>query len=246
MTKTLAQKLYIRPGYTVALLNAPKGAADLLVPLPEEVTVVTNLKGKSDLALCFIKSVADLEKSVKEIKSITDDETVLWFAYPKQSSKTKTDLTRDRGWNILYDAGFVGVASVAIDTTWSALRFKRALATGQEEIVSKQYAGERATLLPLFHALRNTITNLGPDIQITARQSYVAFSRRTQFALLMPAKERLDLVLKLPRAPIVERLIPAQGVGSGSMTHRVPITALSDIDHEVIQWLQEAYRATNL
>ncbi|GAB4459307.1 MAG: hypothetical protein OHK0037_04430 [Elainellaceae cyanobacterium] len=36
----------------------------------------------------------------------------------------KTDLTRDIGWDVVTKAGLKGVAQVAIDETWSALRFR--------------------------------------------------------------------------------------------------------------------------
>src|SRR4051794_37737021 len=102
-TKTLAQKLYIRPGYTVALLNAPKGMADTLAPLPDEVKIVTSTQEKADLALVFVKNSAELEKAAKDLKSTVEGDTVLWFAYPKLSSKTASDLSRDNGWKIIYD-----------------------------------------------------------------------------------------------------------------------------------------------
>jgi hypothetical protein len=49
----------------------------------------------------------------------------LWIAYPKTTSGVMTDLTRDAGWGPVERAGFGGVAQVAVDETWSALRFVR-------------------------------------------------------------------------------------------------------------------------
>jgi predicted transport protein len=248
-TKTLAQKLYIRPGYTVALLHAPKGAADLLAPLPDEVKVVTNTKGPVDLVLCFVKNQAELEKSANEIANTLGDRAgesvIVWFAYPKIASKTTTDLTRDKGWKTLYDLGFEGVASVAIDSVWTALRFKRGLARGEEDAVAKQYAGDRATLRPLYDRLYSAILSLGSDVSISPRQTYVAFARRKQFVLLKPSADRLDVVLKLSKVPLSDRLISAPGVGSGTMTHRVPVKTEADIDFQLLGWIQDAYRGVN-
>jgi predicted transport protein len=245
--KTLAQKLYIRPGYTVALLNAPKGAADLLAPLPEEAKTVTNLKGKADLILQFVKTSAELEKAAKELKEKlgdeADGETVLWFAYPKKTSKVANDLTRDHGWKPIYEMGFEGVATVAIDDTWSAIRFKRGLAKSEEDLIVKQYDGPRAAFFPLYEKLVNIFQNLGPDVELLTRQSYVAFSRGKQFGLLKPSRDRLDLILRLTNPPLTARLQSAAGMGSGSMSHRVAITKSEDIDRQVISWIQDAYRA---
>ncbi|HMY18570.1 MAG TPA: YdeI/OmpD-associated family protein, partial [Polyangium sp.] len=43
---------------------------------------------------------------------------------PKKTSGIKTDLSRDEGWKSVFDAGFGPVTQVAVDETWSALRFK--------------------------------------------------------------------------------------------------------------------------
>jgi hypothetical protein len=49
---------------------------------------------------------------------------VFWVSYPKRSSQVKTDLTRDAGWETLWSAGMRAVSQIAIDETWSALRFR--------------------------------------------------------------------------------------------------------------------------
>ena len=49
----------------------------------------------------------------------------LWLCYPKTSGRIATDITRDVGWEPVHAAGFLGVAQVAVDADWSALRFRR-------------------------------------------------------------------------------------------------------------------------
>jgi predicted transport protein len=239
----LAKKLHIRPGYTVALLNAPAGAADLLIPLPDDVKLVTDTKEKVDLVLLFVKSSAELATGAKALKETLGDDVLLWFAYPKLSSKVATDLTRDKGWQPLYELGYEGVASVAIDKTWSGVRFRRGSGKSEGDVISNQYAGARAAFFPLYEQLVARATSLGDDVELAPRQSYVAFTRGKQFALVKPSRDRLDLALKLPDAPQHPRLEAAAGLGSGSMTHRVVITSADDIDEQVIAWLEQAYRA---
>jgi hypothetical protein len=242
---SLAKKLYIRPGYTVALVNAPEGALDLIAPLPDDVKVVTSTKGKPDLILYFVKSIAELEKAAKDLKKSLGEETILWFAYPKVSSKVATDLTRDRGWKQIYEMGLIGIASIAIDSTWSGLRFRTAVDRTEDELITKQYDDSRAAWRPLYDQLATLARNLGPDVELIPRQTYVAFSRGKQFALVKPSRDHLDLVLKLSSPALSSRLQPALGMGSGSMTHRVALTKAEDIDRQVITWLQDAYRAVN-
>ena len=49
---------------------------------------------------------------------------MLWIAYPKKSSAIKTDLNRDRAWDIFTSFNYRPVNIVSIDETWSAIRIK--------------------------------------------------------------------------------------------------------------------------
>ena len=48
---------------------------------------------------------------------------VLWIAYPK-AGKLDTDLNRDVLWKLLDGNGIRPVRQIAIDDTWSAMRFR--------------------------------------------------------------------------------------------------------------------------
>ncbi|GAB2982359.1 hypothetical protein GCM10027049_18680 [Mucilaginibacter puniceus] len=51
-------------------------------------------------------------------------DSVLWFAYPKGTSKIKTDINRDMLWKLGEEFGITSVAAISINETWSALRFR--------------------------------------------------------------------------------------------------------------------------
>lgn len=51
-------------------------------------------------------------------------DSVLWFAYPKGTSKIKTDIHRDILWMLSKEFGITAVAAISIDDTWSGLRFR--------------------------------------------------------------------------------------------------------------------------
>lgn len=59
----------------------------------------------------------------KEFKKIEPD-SVLWFAYPKGTSKIKTDINRDTIRVTGEEYGITTVTAISIDDTWSALRFR--------------------------------------------------------------------------------------------------------------------------
>lgn len=76
------------------------------------------------LAFAYMKSELDALSTVLVRKA--EGDAVLWFAYPKRTSKRyRADFDRDHGWEVLRAAGFEPVRQVAIDADWSALRFRR-------------------------------------------------------------------------------------------------------------------------
>jgi hypothetical protein len=52
------------------------------------------------------------------------EDAKVWICYPKLSSKVKTDLTRDHGWEPMFVAGWIVVAIASVDAVWSAVRFR--------------------------------------------------------------------------------------------------------------------------
>ena len=93
------------------------------------VTTVRTARGCSaedSFALYFVDSRAAIEESAPHAARKVSGDGVLWFAYPKKSSKRyETDISRDLGWQALGGLGFEAVRQVAIDDDWSALRFRR-------------------------------------------------------------------------------------------------------------------------
>jgi hypothetical protein len=123
-TNPLIKKLRIQPGQRLLILNAPEGYLSNLGQLPDGVEVKDVPDGVFDFVQVFVKSITELEKQVPvAIKAVKYDGLV-WICYPKQSSGIKTDINRDTGWSVVQKAGLRPVTQVAIDDTWSALRFR--------------------------------------------------------------------------------------------------------------------------
>jgi predicted transport protein len=113
-----------------------------------------------------------------------------------------------------------------------------------EELVDAQYAGEKKALRPLYEQLREELEALGDDVQAEPRQTYVAFTRGRQFALLQPStKDRIDVGFVLPDVEPNERLREAGSFGSGRITHRVGLKSDAAIDDDLRAWLLQAYAA---
>jgi predicted transport protein len=108
-----------------------------------------------------------------------------------------------------------------------------------EQYIDGQFTGAKAALRPVFEAVRTAALSLGDDVTIEGRGTYVPFVRRRQFAAASVTATRVDLGLRLPVPPGSERLEPARAPGSA--THRVRLSALSDVDDEVVGLLRAAY-----
>ena len=119
-----------------------------------------------------------------------------------------------------------------------------AIEAGGGELIDRQYAGAKAALRPVYDRVAAAIAALGGDVVPGPRGSYVSFGRPKQFALVQPStRTRVDVGLRLPGAGTTERLLDAGSFGSGTITHRVALTAPEDFDAELEGWLRDAYAA---
>lgn len=81
-------------------------------------------ESKSTNTLVFFVSKAELVHFLSsDLKQIESD-SVLWFAYPKGTSKMKTDINRDIIRTTAEEYDITTVTAISIDDTWSALRFR--------------------------------------------------------------------------------------------------------------------------
>lgn len=123
----LFNKLNLGAHAAIAVFNAPKSFEPELTRL-EGVKILRDPKKPAGVtfALAFATAQADLDRLSKTLAAAAEGDAVLWFAYPKQTSKRYTcDFNRDTGWKVIRDAGFDSVRSVAIDEDWTAIRFRR-------------------------------------------------------------------------------------------------------------------------
>ncbi|MFN8434644.1 MAG: hypothetical protein U0V18_11520 [Anaerolineales bacterium] len=122
---TLARKMKLQDGQLAVVLNAPEGALQDLEPLPFGVILSENGRIPADWILIFVKNQAELEKVLPKALKLFQPETLLWIAYPKKTSKIKTDFTRDTGWSFLQDKDLRWVTLVSFNEDWSAFAMRR-------------------------------------------------------------------------------------------------------------------------
>ena len=94
--------------------------------------------------LAFVTTKKDVDALAKTVASKTLPDAVVWFAYPKGTSKKYTsEISRDTGNEALGEAGFEPVRMVAIDEDWTGKRFRRVafiknLTRDRRALVSKE------------------------------------------------------------------------------------------------------------
>lgn len=119
--QSLAQKLQIKPGRSVAIINAPEGYAAALTDLPPDVSV-QYAAAPADIIQIFVQDRAALEAQAPQLKPLIKPNGMLWVTYRKGTAKIKTDIHRDSIAAYAHTIGLTPVAIIAIDGEWSALR----------------------------------------------------------------------------------------------------------------------------
>jgi hypothetical protein len=114
----------IKENYRVLFINKPEGYPTKIGGLPPGVTVLNNLEENIDLIQLFVTSKKQLEAQLAELNKVLAPKGLLWVTYPKGTSKVKADINRDSINAYAKSLGLQGVAMIAIDDTWSALRLK--------------------------------------------------------------------------------------------------------------------------
>ena len=129
----LSKKLRVTPEHSVAVLNAPDGCVALLRPGPSHISTHADEGQTFDAVLLFIRNVDELRRLGSAAIAAARPNALLWIAYPK-GGKTSgaTDLPATPWWvqrdvvgEITSVTGYKPVAFVAVDETWTALRFKK-------------------------------------------------------------------------------------------------------------------------
>lgn len=138
-------KLNLKEQKQILVLNAPESFEPELKSL-RGIAVQRDLTkaGQVEFSLAFVTKQKEVDTLGKAVAKKAAGDAVVWFAYPKGSSKKyKSEINRDSGWKVLGDAGFEPVRMVAIDEDWSAVRCRRVdfiktLTRGKEHRMSAQ------------------------------------------------------------------------------------------------------------
>ena len=119
----LAQKLGVKPGSTILVLNAPRGYAAMLGTLPEGARIV-RAAPKSGCALVhlFVESMRAYERDLPKARKAIAPDGGIWVSWYKKAAKIPTDVTEDTIRRRALETDLVDVKVCAVTEIWSGLK----------------------------------------------------------------------------------------------------------------------------
>ena len=125
--RPLVDKLGIKPGTRIAILNAPRGYRATLGSLPPGVVVASAARGTFPFIQFFTRSRSLLETKLGMLLGALEPDGALWISWPKKASGVPTDMTEDVVRAVALPTGLVDVKVAAVDDVWSGLKLVRRL-----------------------------------------------------------------------------------------------------------------------
>jgi hypothetical protein len=122
--KTIVQKLSLKPGDKLLLVNPPEGYTGRIGELPPGAMILEQASTQVEAIQVFIANQAELEAQLARLKQLLLPKGMLWITYHKGTSRVKTDINRDTIYSYAQSIGLQGVAMISVDEDWSALRLK--------------------------------------------------------------------------------------------------------------------------
>jgi hypothetical protein len=191
---TLTQKLLIKPGKNWLIINPIDGYFTLLEPLPESVKITTKPEGDFDGIHLFVKNSGELTAALKVITPLLKPDTIFWISYPKKSSGIEIDLKMGT-WQQIYNLGWQGVASMAVDDTWAGSRFRP---VGQSKLSGMANEQIKENDYSIYIDVDHKIITLPPDLKELLNQTpkamtfyeQLSYSNRKEYLLwILTAKQ---------------------------------------------------------
>ena len=109
----LPQKLGIKPGMTLHVVDAPMG---------KKVAFATRLSKDVELLHAFVTRKGRLEDVLDRARAGLGTEAIVWVSWPKKAAGMASEITEDTVRDMALPLGFVDVKVCAVDNTWSGLK----------------------------------------------------------------------------------------------------------------------------
>lgn len=205
---SLSQKMKLTSGTEIVALNAPAGYKKKLGILPAGVTI-KNTRGKNNPFIqLFVKNKAELEREFPAAIKALAPGGMIWITFPKTSSGMQTDLSRDKGWELLDAYPLNRVSLISFDNDWSAF-----LLRNEPQKKQSKAAEDYQELIAVYTDARSKTVTVPPDLQealgknkkAAAYFEALSYSNRKEYVLwIVSAKQAATRKERIAKA--VEKL----------------------------------------
>ena len=126
MSQTILEKLQLKNEKNILIQGLPSSIEKQFSKLSFAKNLTPLLRSrKIDFALVFAVSENQLNGILDDIMPALKEDSKLWVAYPKVTSKITTDLNREGSWNKLTEADYESAEPVSLDHVWHAVYFSK-------------------------------------------------------------------------------------------------------------------------
>src|SRR5215216_5030402 len=138
MSQTILEKLQLKNEKNILIQGLPSSIEKQFSKLSFAKNLTPLLRSrKIDFALVFAVSENQLNAILDDIMPALKEESKLWVAYPKLTSKITTDLNRESSWSKLADSDYETEEQVSLDHVWHASYYKKSTHDIEmEEVIS--------------------------------------------------------------------------------------------------------------
>ncbi|HYN86955.1 MAG TPA: hypothetical protein VER55_00425, partial [Ardenticatenaceae bacterium] len=113
--RPLRDKLGIKVGFSIAVIDPPDRYWELVGPLPPAVVVEPAGAGLLNYIHLFVTERAALEAQLPGLRAQIVPDGMIWVSWPKRAAKVATDVTEDVVREVALKNGLVDTKVCAID-----------------------------------------------------------------------------------------------------------------------------------
>jgi CheY-like chemotaxis protein len=118
--RTAAQKLGIKEGHRIAVVDPPRDYAKVIGPLPDGASLDESAEAGSHVTLWFVRDPAVFHASLAAIRERAAN-TKLWILWQKQSARGAGGINENAIRDAAIAVGLVDYKVCAVNQTWSGL-----------------------------------------------------------------------------------------------------------------------------
>ncbi len=122
--KTISEKLLLKAGRSLCLLNAPESFADSMAPLPTFARIITEVE-EADVVLTFVQDQNSLNQEIERLLGSLREGSLFWLAYPRKNRNGVSELDREYLKIYLNRTNWQAARMTSLNEKWVAVMVKR-------------------------------------------------------------------------------------------------------------------------